>query len=146
MHALQQRRAVECAIAPFGEHPVTRARSDGIDDLTVLLVNAHPRAPKILEQAPLFLGHAAGLRCVGDRDTRRHAAITDGGDVTHQCLTQGNRKWLQKIALHIVNEQHGAVGVDPPGCRVGRQQVDCRQVVFGDHGNAASGGGHCSDS
>src|SRR5690606_6687098 len=100
----------------------------------VLGDGAHPAAPEVQLQAAPFARHVPGLGRVDHRDARGPAGGGEAGDVGGGPVQRFGAVGVgpQEVALHVVHEQHGALGFGPPLGAVGREAVRRRRLVGGD--------------
>ncbi|MNV50617.1 hypothetical protein D3C71_1426370 [compost metagenome] len=123
---------MEGAVTPFHQHSVVFFRRQRGDHRLLLRVLVQSRPPHIIEQRPIFIALLIRLRGVKHRDALRFAVAAQVGDVLHYLFDQRAvfTPEIQKILLHVVDQQCSALRFHRPAHFVGRQFSLSRQRVI----------------
>ncbi len=118
-HLLQdrlQRRAVKCTVAPFGQDLIVLIRCQRIHDLLLIGMFIQARSPHVVEQRTIFIALRIWLSGVKHRNTLRFAVATQAGNIVDYLLNQRAvvAPEVEKIALHIVDQQGGTARLQRP--------------------------------
>lgn len=107
---------MECTISPFGQNLIVLMGRQAAHQLFFLRVPAKTGAPKIFQQSTLIGRLVVWLGGEYNRNSRFITTFADQPDVFQKLGNGGCLpiEKIQKILLHVVNQQDGTFGSESP--------------------------------